>query len=230
MNNIRYSLSLAHQLYGVDMNEDDWIELALIAWNFIGNKRCRLYRYTTNINCEDLSVDLPCNCDIVEAVTYSFEDWNYTSNLLPNGDINSGFTESYIESRKLFNDHLYINGKFAEYERVGDKLYFDKDYGKVNILYKGVIVDQEGLPEITDKEANAIAAYGAYVTKYKEGIITNNSGIIQIAQLLKNDWSKLCDAARVPNYVSQNEMDEILDVDFSSNRKIFNKSYKPIMK
>ena len=26
------------------------------------------------------------------------------------------------------------------------------------------------------------------------------------------------------------EMDEILDVDFSSNRKIFNKSYKPIMK
>lgn len=138
----------------------------------------QIYRYTANINCEDLSVDLPCNCDIVEAVTYSFEDWNYTSNLLPNGDINSGFTESYIESRKLFNDNLYINGRFAEYERVGDKLYFNRDYGKVNILYKGVIVDKEGLPEITDKEANAIAAYGAYVTKYKEGIITNNSGII----------------------------------------------------
>jgi hypothetical protein len=47
----------------------------------------------------------------------------------------------------------------------------------VNILYKGILVDDEGLPEITDKEATAIATYIAYVIKFKEGLQTNNPNI-----------------------------------------------------
>ena len=41
-NNFKYGLTLANSLYDLDMNVDDYEELALIAWNFIGNKRCRL--------------------------------------------------------------------------------------------------------------------------------------------------------------------------------------------
>ncbi len=223
-------MTLSNQLYGLDMTQDDWEEIALIAWNYIGNKRCRLYRYITHINCVDLSVDLPCNCDIVEAVTYNFEDWNYTTNDTPNGDLNSAFVENYVESRKILNDPLYLRGKYARYERVGDKLYFDKDYGTVNILYKGVIVDDEGLPEITDKEAIAIATYCAYTYKFKEGLQTNNANIINMSQLLEAKWYKQVDAARVPEYINQNEMDSILDIGTRYDRKIFNRSYKPIMK
>jgi len=57
-------------------------------------------------------------------------------------------------------------------------LYFDKPYGKVNILYRGLILDDNGLPEITDKEALALATYCAYVIKFKEGIKTNNANIM----------------------------------------------------
>jgi hypothetical protein len=35
-------------------------------------------------------------------------------------------------------------------------------------------LDEDGLPEINDKEAVAIATYVAYVDKFKQGIITNN--------------------------------------------------------
>lgn len=230
MNNFMYAMTLSNQLYGLDINEDDWIELALIAWDFIGNKRCRLYRYTAKIDCETKSIKLPCNADIIEAVTYSFEDWRYTTNDTPNGDLNSAFVETYIESRKMFNNPLYISGKYAHYERVGDYLYFDKDYGQVNILYKGVIVDDNGLPEITDKEARAIAAYCAYAEKYKEGIKTNNPQIIQMAQLLERTWNKLVDAARVDSYLNQNDMNEILEAQTSWNRKIYGKSFHPLMK
>ena len=59
----------------------------------------------------DGSIELPCNADIIEAVTYGFEDWNYTDNIKPNGDVNSAFTEGYIESRKAFNNPLYISGQ-----------------------------------------------------------------------------------------------------------------------
>lgn len=227
-NDFHYAMTLANQLYDLEMIPENFEEIGLIAWGFIGNKRVRLYKYCTNLNCATMTVDLPCNCDIVEAVTYGFEDWNYTTNLTPNGDFNSQFVESYIEGRKMFNNALYPSGRFVKYERVGDTLYFDRNYGKINILYKGIIADENGLPKLNDKEAMAIATYCAYVTKFKEGLRTNNANIINMAQVLKNEWNKFCDAARVPEELDQNDMNQILDAKSSWDRKRYNKSIKPV--
>lgn len=224
--NFKSAMFQANLLYDLELSPENFEEIALIAWNFIGNKKVRLYKYCTKINCEDNSVELPCNADIIEAVTYGFEDWNYTTNDTPNGDFNSQFVESYIEGRKLFKNPLYVSGRFAKYERVGDTLYFEKNYGIVNILYKGVLLDDEGLPDINDKESLAIATYCAYIKKYKDGLITNNPNIIQFAQSLEQKWYRYCDAARVPEYLNQNDMNEILDVKTSWDRKRYNKSYK----
>ena len=226
--NFKTSMFQANALYGLEMLPEDFEELGLIAWEFIGNKKTRLYKYCAELNCTNNTVELPCNADIIEAVTYGFEDWNYTTNDTPNGDFNSQFVESYIEGRKLFENPLYINGRFAKYERVGDILYFDKNYGKVNILYKGIMLDDEGLPDINSKEAIAIATYCAYIKKYKEGLMTNNPNIINLAQTLEQKWYRYCDAARTPEYFSQNDMNEILDVKTSWDRKRYNKSYKPL--
>lgn len=222
------AIAQANLLYGLDMNEDDAIEIGLIAWNKIGNKQYRLYRYRALIDKETLSVELPCNCDIIEAVTYDYEDWKYTSNDTVNGDYQSQFIENYIESRKIYTNPLYINGKYAKYERVGDTLYFDKAYGYVNILYKGVIVDDEGLPYLNTKEIDAIASYLAYVQRFKQGWALHNAQMIQEANLMEAQWKRLCDEARVPIYINQNEWNEILDTRSNWNRKIFNKSYKPV--
>lgn len=222
------AISQANLLYGLDMNEDDAIEIGLIAWNKIGNKQYRLYRYRALIDKETLSVELPCNCDIIEAVTYDYEDWKYTSNDTVNGDYQSQFIENYIESRKIYTNPLYIHGKYAKYERVGDTLYFDKAYGYVNILYKGVIVDDEGLPYLNTKEIDAIASYLAYVQRFKQGWALHNAQMIQEANLMEAQWKRLCDEARVPIYINQNEWNEILDARSNWSRKIFNKSYKPV--
>ena len=228
MNNFHYSMTLMEQLYGITLQEDAFEEIALVAWNLIGNKRYKLYRYSTCIQGCQTEVQLPCNADIIEAVTTSWEDWKDVSNLYPNGDINSAYVEEYIESRKEFKSPLYQGGKFIKYERVGDTLYFDQPYGQINILYKGVLLDDEGLPELTDKEALAIATYCAYITKFKEGIMTNNGNIIQTANLLKQQWNVQCDQARVSSYIDQNQMDEILNAKSSWGRKMLNKSYKPV--
>lgn len=228
MSNFNSAYFNANLLYGVEMPPEDFEEIALIAWNLIGNKNCRLYKFNAKISCPDLTVKLPCNCDIIEAVTYNFEDWNYSSNLYVNGDYNSQFTENYIETRKLYESPYYISGKYAKYERAGDILYFDKDYGQVTVLYKGVILDEEGLPDITDKEALAIATYVAFTKKQKQGWMTNSKDLLDAAQYMKQEWLKQCDAARVPVSFSQNDMNEILDAKSSWNRKIFNKSYKPL--
>ena len=228
MNDFNYIYTVANSLYGLELEPEQFEELGLTAWNLIGNKTVRLYNYSADISCDDLSVQLPCNCDIIEAVTYNHEDWNYSTNKTVNGDYNSQFTEQYVEARKLYQAPLYISGKYAKYERVGDTLYFDKDYGKVNILYKGIILDEDGLPQVNDKEALAIATYIAFATKQKQGWITNNQNIIQLAQYLYQQWLKYCDSARVPLSIDQNTMNQVLDAKSSWNRKVYNKAYKPI--
>ncbi len=228
MNSFYTALFQANLLYDVELTDEQFEEIGLIAWNMIGNKRTRLYRFTANLDCNNLTVELPCNADIVEAVTICMEDWQYTDNFYNEGKPDSAWVEHYIEGRKMFKDPLYISGRYAKFTQVGNTLYFDKDYHTVNILYKGVILDENGLPELTEKETNAIAAYCAFVQKYKEALKTNNSNIMQLALQLKRDALFKIDAARTPEYLNQNEANEILDVKTSWNRKIFNKSFKAL--
>lgn len=227
MENFNSAYARANLIYDLEMTPDEFEEIGLIAWNKIGNKQTRIYRVRLKIQCPGNYVEIPCNCDLIEAVTYDWEDWKYTTNDTVNGDYNSQFIENYIEGRKLYNDPMYISGKFAKYEVVGDMLYFDKNYGHVNILYRGVILDEEGLPLINEKEVEAIACYCALTKRFKEGWKNHNQNMIQEAQLLEQRWMRLCDAARVPITINQNEMNEILDAKSNWNRKIFNKSFKP---
>lgn len=227
MANFKYALSLAQTLYDVEGDIEDLEEIGLIAYNFIGNKNTVLKKITLNV--EDGVIELPCEIDIIEAVVYGMEDWNYTSNIKQNGDPQSSIIEQYIESEKHSLDPHYISGKFVKYKRVDNKLYVNKSFDKVTILYHTEMLDEDGLPIINEKEAVAIADYIAYTLKYKEAIKTNNANIFQMAQVLKQQWLFHCDAARVSEYVNQNEMDAILNAQSSWNRKTFGKSYKSII-
>ena len=51
---------------------------------------------------------------------------------------------------------------------------------------------------------------------------------MQMSQLLEKKLAYYIDQARIPDSVSQNEMNEILDTKSSYDRKVYGKSYKPI--
>lgn len=226
LNNFMYAFSLLNTLYGIEMDEDDFQEAAILAHQLIGNKNTRIYRYSTCVNACDEGVELPCNVEMIEAVTTGFEEWNHSTNDTPEGDFESAATEAYIEARKGFRHPLYQPGKFIKYWQSGNKLYFDRPYGKVNILYRGEILDDDDLPEISTKEAMAIATYVAYTEKYKEAIATNNPNLLQMATMLQQKWLLQCDQARADHYMSQNEWDQVLDAKTSWSRKQHNKSFK----
>ena len=186
-----------------------------------------MYTYSVLVDQTTHTITLPCNILEIEAVTYGYEDWNYTSNKLELGDISSQFAENFIEGAKRNKNPLYVGGKFAKYERIGDTLYFDDNSFSVNILYKGIHLDEDGLPYINDKESIAIATYCAYVKAAKEYYMTMSQPALQKMQVLQVQWQKFCDAARV-SYMTQNDMNQVLDAKSSWNRKLFNKSYKPV--
>lgn len=231
LNNFNTAMFQANLLYGTDFNDSsDFEEMGLIAHSLIGTKHLRFYRYVGKVDPVTLSIDLPCNCDEIEAVTIPPEDWTYADGIHWNGDIISSFNEEYSEARKHFKDPLYLRGKYIHYERIGDKIYVQHPFPKVLILYEGEMLDDEGLPFLNDKEVQAIACYVAYVMKFKEGLATNNTAIIQQAQFLKNEWNRFCDAARVPEHLDQNDANDILDVKSSFMRKTYGRSFKPAMK
>ena len=224
MNDFRYALTLANLLYDIHItNEDDAIEIGLIAYNHIGNKSTKLKRELVFVN--EGVAELPCDVDVIESVTYpNREDWNRTSNTHLQGDSNSLMVESFIEGNKVLTSPLYNSGKLVKYRQVGDILYIDGYTGMISILYYA----NTELPLLNDKEALAIADYIAYVYKYKEAIRTNNNNLLQLASLIYQKWSKHCNDARTPIYLSQNDMNDILDVRYSHDRKDYGKSYKPI--
>lgn len=227
INNFKYAISLAQMLYDIDINDmDTLIEIGLVAYNFIGNKNTHLVAEIVDV--KNGLVKLPCNADLVEAITDpQYEDWNKTSNLTNYGDIKSSNIEQYIERSKQSVDPLYISGHYVKYRREGNYIYVNEKIDSVCVLYHTEQLDEDDLPFINDKEAIAIADYIAYTIKYKEALRSNNQAVFQMAQTIKKQWQIHCDAARVPEYVSQNEMNDLLDVVSSANRKIHGKSYKP---
>lgn len=229
INNFKYAISLAQMLYDIDVNDlDTLIEIGLVAYNFIGNKNTQLRSEIVNVEGKSGLVKLPCKADLVEAITYpNLEDWNSTSNIKNFGDFNSLNVEQYIEKSKQFTDPLYISGSFVKYRQEGNYIYVNKNIKQVCVLYHAELLDEEDLPMINDKEAIAIADYIAYTIKYKEALRNNNSTTFQIAQNIKRQWQIHCDAARVPEYITQNEMNDVLEVMSSHNRKVHGKSYKP---
>lgn len=49
-----------------------------------------------------------------------------------------------------------------------------------------------------------------------------------MAQAVKQEWLRACSDARVPEHISQNEMNEIFDARTRWDRKQYKKSFKPV--
>lgn len=226
-NNFKSVYAQANILYGTFIDPTNFDDICLSGWELIGNRETRLYKYTTCT--EDKRIKLPCNVDLIEAVFAPYIDaqTSHPYSLYP--DIYNQWTEEFIESWKKHKSVFYDKGALIKYRQEGDSLVFDKDYNCVTILYHGVIVDEEGLPYLTDKEVQALAAYCAYMDIYKQSLIRKDGNLFQLAAAVKADWLRLCNAARIPTHLTQNEINDVLDVKTRWDRKMYGKSYHPIL-
>lgn len=220
--------SLAQTLYGVEPSPTDFEDIALNAWTLINNKHTRLYKYVGDT--ENHELPLPCNVDIIESVHIPIEDAQMTSNKTVFNSIETLFIENYINCWKRIDDPYYNIGKLVKYKEGDNTLYFTRDYKRVMVIYHGILVnDETGLPMITDKEMQAIAAYVGFALLYRESLIKRDKNLMQMAMQVKQEWLRACTAARVPEHLSQNDMDKILDASVRWDRKQYGKSIKPIL-
>jgi len=225
-NSFKSVYGLANSMYGITMDIDTFEDIALNGWELIGNKQTRLHRFVADT--ENGKIKLPCNVDIIEAV--------YIPGLVSQETSNSGTieyinrsVEFYIESQKKEMNPFYNKGHLAKYRIEGDYIVLDKDYNNVTIIYHGIILDEEGLPYLSDKEVQALAAYVAYVQTYKKSLIKSDGNLVNLANVIKSDWVRLCNSARIPNHITQNDMNDVLDVKTRWDRKMYSKSFNVLV-
>lgn len=227
LSNIKAAYGLCDSLYGVTPDENNFEDLVLTAWNKIGTKHTRLYKYEGSV--KDGVLELPCNIedvDLIESVHIPMPDAQVTSNST-NFPWQNIWIESYIDRFPKSSDPYFHPGKLIKYDKGENELYFTHNYPRVMIIYHGILADDEdGLPLVNDKELTAIATFVAYASLYREGIKKRDANIIKVAQTVKEDWLRACNAARIPDHLSQNDMNAILDAKTSWNRKAYNLSFK----
>lgn len=226
--NIKSAYPLVQQLYDVDPDPDDFEDIAMVAWERIGNKHTRLYRFIGNTTNHTLK--LPCNVCDIESVHIPINDAQYTSNQRLFGDLDSLFIEGYIDAWNFMRDPFNQRGKLLKYDEGKNELYFSRDYHHVMVVYHGIIADEDdGTPLVNEKERQAIAAYVAYVDFFKDALKKRDRNSLAISQTLKEEWLRRCNAARIPFHLSQNDMNAVLDVKYRWDRKWYGKSLKPIL-
>lgn len=192
----------------------------------IGNKETRLYRYKADT--EHRKITLPCNVDLIEAVYLHGPDSNNMDSITDYNYYNVN-VEYYNDLEKKEMNPFFNKGHLAKYRIEGDSIVFDRDYSNVTIIYHGIIVDDDGLPYLSDKELQAIAAYVAYVDIYKKSLIRRDGNLVNLANVVKADWLRLCNSARIPTHITQNDMNDVLDVKTRWDRKMYGKSFKPML-
>lgn len=198
-------------LLGVECPPQDFEDFVLNGWMLINNKHTRLYKFIGDTD-EEGVLQLPCNVQIVEAVKIPMVDAEYTSSDTNYYNAYNIISEAYVEGRIHSDKPFYNKGKYVSYKEGDGELYFNHPYKHVMVIYQGVLVDDEGLPLINDKEMLALAYYVAYMSLLQEGLRKRDKASIELAATMQGEWLRKCNAARIPDHLSQNDMDDILEV------------------
>lgn len=231
------ALTMLNDEYAVEIDDDTFIERAYKMWRAIGNRAKAIHILKAPVN-EDKIVFLPQNVESIENVTSleAFKDiWGTEMIIYNQGTltINEDYLVSIISDKRLVNSILNggrsrIEGLYVDYSHNGDHLTFKSEdliSSYVIVVYKGVISDEQALPKITYKEAEAIAAGVAYI-HYKKLALLGDSSATAMVPLLKEEKDRLIGLARIPDSINNNTMDRILDANSSFDRKNYNRTYK----
>lgn len=229
--NFKTAKSQLKTIYGVSLPDDEFEEIALYGWDQINNKRYQMYTYESDVN-NGIAL-LPCNIEgenSIEAVLSKQEDASIqisSPGISLLNTLNENYTEAYKSwNHKGFSKH-YHNGSLINYEFLNDSIKIDSKLKAIVILYKGILMDEDGLPFINKKERDAIATFCAYVIADRDSFGSKDKNQEYFAQKYEARWKIQKGKAKAPISINQNQADHIMNVQFRWDRKRYNLGYKP---
>lgn len=193
--------------FGDNPEEDDYLEHAYNCMRKIGNVNIDLYGFTGRTD-KNGEICLPVSAVEIEYVTDGEEDWVSWS-------IHNQLSQHYAP------------GHFITYKWLGDKLVTNLQEEVVSVAYWAEKVDENGFMMITEAEVEACAHYWKWIDTKRKWYRGN-----QIAQNIYPqvtfDKNRAINQARRSEGWSQNYLDQLLEVVYSRDRKVYNRSFKAL--
>lgn len=236
-----YAKYLLKDLYDISLSNTDFIEKGKRVWRKIGNVAVGFYTANYTVPTNGL-IEVPCNLVYVDSVHTKMETVHYVSDYLmynvDNYSINSHFYADVevianINIRNLNEPAIHHRGSFVPFDYViqdGTKyLKFSTENANLNIVlfYRGILVNEENLPLINTKEAEAIAAKLAEEDTMKKMFMKDPTAI-QMYPVIKGEAGRLMASAKIAEVLTQNEWDRVLKTLVRADRKTYSNSYKLI--
>jgi hypothetical protein len=245
MYDFMYGKYLLKKRFGIVMHEDEYVEEAYGIYRDIGNIATATHAFRSTID-GSRTVTLPCNVEFIEAVSHG-STWNNEHNQtiilmdrLPNANPYSFIPNAIVRNDSLdYNEsghgqtRLHPNGQMIPVELQGVvgnmKLQFDeKEVGREGVcIYRGMCVDQNGNPLLSRKQADAIAWKLAYFDILLKSY-QKDPGAMNMLQKAEMDAGRKMAAAKIPEYLTQNELNKFLSAKTRHDRKVWWSDYKTL--
>lgn len=201
-------------LYGISMNEEDFIEKAMIVLREISTYNIDVFTYDVTLE-DDFIIDIPHgNIHNIESVSY-----------IPASDA--------LKEVSFLDDNLskrQTTGDYVTYQLLDDntiKVTNESVIGKtVRVIFTGLIEDTDNLPMLNMKQAKAIASKVAYMDLRKRAYMGDPTVDGRLMQQAQVESSRYIAAAKVPERLTDNDLDKICNTQTSHNRKVYGQPLK----
>ena len=230
--NIRAGLPIIKMKYGLTIDEYDYLDMAIDALRDIKHYGIQPYVTFETVD-KDGYVKIPCNANIIEGVATSdhgiraYQDRDTIKNKQStNGSYYTANSIRSILSWPIRSINT-IDGQLS-YKLEDDRIkVYDEFYQglEICVAFTGYMVDDDGYPKITRKQANALAAIIAKNIIMK-GALLGDKNKVQMLEMIGKDAARLKQAASLPENISDKELDEMMDATTTFNRKAYKRPNK----
>ncbi len=224
--------------YGINIEKDDFIERAYYIWRDIGNIAVSNHRFSIAVPA-DRVVELPSDCEFIRAVTtddvvpntventalgnYRYDSTGIKSEISPDAAVLS--SASSVKASKSYQYGVSVDYTIGDgFIKITSATMINRP---VTIQYQAIAVDDDGLPLLNDKEINAISANMA-LQESEKSLFQGVKGADVLVQYLKLDADRLFQAAKVPEKITDDALDKVLDIKTSWDRKTFGNRFNMI--
>ena len=235
--NIRTGIMTLKTKYGLTIDEYDYLDLAVDALRDIRHYGTTEYYAVCEVS-KDGTVPTPCNVYTIDAVTSFKQGYKQFNTRVEYQMLNNYGTDSFYTARSIADasDWKFNSSGLTTYkDRVGYISYqlddrhitVDKALAgeQIIIAFTGTSVDKEGYPMISRKQANALAVYSGKYIIIKNLAMGNNKQA-QLLEYFTAESGRLMQAASIPENITDNELEEMMDAKTSFNRKAYRRPMK----
>ena len=218
------ALAMMDDLFGIRIKEPNFDEWAGLAIQKIG-LNLNLARAEVYAN-ENGIIKLPSSIFSIDAVTTNptlFNSWDSAELTFPRvittdyiGSISYDYSQSDEYSQGVYLDFEVIDRLTIKTDAmVGNKVIY--------VLYTTVVDNSDGEWLFNYKQVEAIAYYCAFLFKQRSQF---QNVLGKDLDYWKMEANRKVLAAKVPNIVTENQWDKVLDSKTSMGRKSYNDDYK----